>query len=222
MPPRRLIIDIETSGALLEDLDEGLRQGLLKKADTPEDIDKIRRETGLNPVTGEVIAIGTFDPDVQRGTVLYQAPGELQLTTEEEGMRYVSGSEAEILRAFWDEVRGVKTVVTFNGRGFDGPFLIIRSAVHRIKPTKDLMPNRYSDDHVDLFDRLSFFSATQRRFGLDIWCRALGIPSPKDAGICGAEVGDAFRAGTAPRHSQVLRPRHPRHGRAVRRLGEIH
>lgn len=194
MPPRRLVIDIETAGALLEDLDDGLRQGILKKAETPEDIDKIRAETGLSPLTAQVIAIGTYDPDARTGTVCYQAPGELPIPFEENGMRYISGSEADILRMFWDEVKGVRSIVTFNGRGFDGPFLIIRSAANRIRPTKDLMPNRYSDDHIDLFDRFSFFGATPRKHSLDMWCRALGIESPK-SGITGAEVGDYFRAG---------------------------
>jgi hypothetical protein len=56
------------------------------------------------------------------------------------------------------------------------------------------MPNRYSDAHIDLFDRLTFFGATQRRFGLDLWCRALGIESPKEE-ISGQDVGEMFGAG---------------------------
>ncbi len=56
------------------------------------------------------------------------------------------------------------------------------------------MPNRYSDEHIDLMDRLNFFGAVSRRFSLDIWCRTMGIPSPK-SDITGYEVTGLFRAG---------------------------
>lgn len=190
-----MVIDIETVGALLDDLDAGIRQCLLKKAETPEDIEKIGRETGLSPLTAQVVAIGTFDPDAKTGNVYYQSPGELPLPFDEDGMRYICGDEAAILRMFWDEVKSTRCIITFNGRGFDGPFLLVRSAMHRIKPTRNLMPNRYTDEHIDLFDRLSFYGSTSRRHGLDMWCRAMGITSPKVEGSSGADVGDMYRAG---------------------------
>ncbi|MDP1629431.1 MAG: ribonuclease H-like domain-containing protein, partial [bacterium] len=88
--------------------------------------------------------------------------------------------------------------ISFNGRAFDAPFLMIRSAIHRIKPTKDLMSNRYlrSQDfeakHVDLFDQLTFYGAMRRKGGLHLWCRAFGIKSPKAEGITGDDVGRLF------------------------------
>jgi hypothetical protein len=57
------------------------------------------------------------------------------------------------------------------------------------------MGNRYGSDHVDLMDRLSFFGATRRRYSLDIWCRTLGIHSPKEQGISGADVQRYFQDG---------------------------
>jgi hypothetical protein len=57
------------------------------------------------------------------------------------------------------------------------------------------MPNRYGDTHIDLFDQLSFFGATRRKFSLDMWCRTFGIKSPKSEGVTGYEVKDLYKAG---------------------------
>jgi hypothetical protein len=71
-----------------------------------------------------------------------------------------------------------------------------------MKPTKDLMPNRYAETHIDLLDQLTFFGASRRRFSLDMWCRTFGIKSPKAEGITGYEVKDLFKAG---RHLEIAR-----------------
>ncbi|MDI6729565.1 MAG: ribonuclease H-like domain-containing protein, partial [Thermodesulfovibrionales bacterium] len=90
--------------------------------------------------------------------------------------------------------------ITFNGRGFDCPFIMIRSAVNKIKPSRDLMPNRYNSAHIDLLDQLTFYGASKRRFSLDMWCKTFNIKSPKSANesgevITGYEVKDLFKSG---------------------------
>jgi hypothetical protein len=55
------------------------------------------------------------------------------------------------------------------------------------------MPNRYNDTHIDLLDQLTFYGAVRRRFSLDMWCRTLGIKSPKENGINGYDVKDLYR-----------------------------
>jgi predicted PolB exonuclease-like 3'-5' exonuclease len=85
--------------------------------------------------------------------------------------------------------------VTFNGRGFDGPFLMLRSAALGIPATKNLVGYRYSlRPHTDLLDVLSFFGAS-RKWTLDFACKALGIESPKEQGIDGYSVGPYYRSG---------------------------
>ena len=101
----------------------------------------------------------------------------------------------EILEKFWQLIASCGQIVTFNGRAFDCPFILIRSAVHRIKPTRDLLPNRYAASHIDLCDQLTFYGAMKRRFSLDMWCRTFGIKSSKDEGITGAGVKDFYEAG---------------------------
>ncbi|MBK7645092.1 MAG: hypothetical protein IPJ19_18955 [Planctomycetes bacterium] len=71
------------------------------------------------------------------------------------------GSEEQLLARFWELVgpskRGLPRLVTFNGRGYDGPVLTIRSAQLGLKPSRSLMGNRYSiAEHCDLSDIFSF------------------------------------------------------------------
>ena len=77
--------------------------------------------------------------------------------------------------------------------------MAVRSAVHKIKATKDLMSNRYLNSqkfgatHIDLFDQLTFYGAVRRKGGLHLWCRAFGITSPKAQGVTGDDVANLFK-----------------------------
>lgn len=189
----RLILDIETAGRELESLDEASRDYLLKWAETEKDVKEVADSLSFYPLTAEIIAIGLLNPDTNKGALYFQS-AETVAPFEEEGIRFETGTEKEIIGKFWDTVKSYNELVTFNGRGFDCPFILVRSAIHRLKPTKELMPNRYSGSHIDLFDRLSFFGASRRKFSLDMWCKAFGIQTPK-ADIKGHEVTGLFRQG---------------------------
>ena len=198
----RAVLDIETVGVPFEELDGPTQAYMLKNCSSPEEEQAARDSLGLYPVTGFVTAIGLLDPDTGKGAMYYQAPGQdPPLPTEEDGILYETGSEEEILRKFWQYVKGKGAIITYNGRGFDCPYLLVRSAVHKIKPTRELMPNRYGDAHIDLMDRLSFFGSVRRRFSLDMWCRTLGIDSPKEE-VHGGDVGRLFADG---RHLDIAR-----------------
>ncbi|MBI5100625.1 MAG: ribonuclease H-like domain-containing protein [Nitrospirae bacterium] len=191
----RVIFDIETAGQDFDSLEKPVQDYLLKWAGSDEERQEVRDSLSFYPQTGEIIAIGMFDPDDRKGTVFFQNNSDPLLPFEDEGITYESGTEDEIIKRFWDRIKACKQFITFNGRGFDCPFIMVRSAVHRIKPLRDLMPNRYGDVHIDLFDQLTFFGASRRKFSLDMWCRTFGIKSPKEEGITGAEVKDLYRSG---------------------------
>ena len=106
-----------------------------------------------------------------------------------------------MLRKFWELAERYQVFITFNGRAFDMPFLITRSAIKGVRPTKDLMRGRYlyqnNPDalHIDLAEQLSFYGATRRKGSLHLWSRAFGIPSPKSSGVTGDDVGPLFKRG---------------------------
>lgn len=202
----RVIFDIETAGYDFDSLEPEVRDYLTKWADSEEDRQAVKESLSFYPNTAEVVAIGMLNPDTSRGAVYYSCgsgrPEEAASggkepikEIEEEGIRYTPCTEKEILQHFWDVIVKYDSFVTFNGRAFDCPFILIRTAVHRLKPSRELMPNRYGSEHIDLMDRLMFFGATRKRFSMDMWCRTFGIKSPKSDGVTGYDVKDLFRAG---------------------------
>ncbi|MBF0505889.1 MAG: ribonuclease H-like domain-containing protein [Nitrospirae bacterium] len=190
----RIIFDIETCGTEFGSLDPAVQEYFLKGAVAEEEVIRVKEGLSLYPLTAEVITIGMLNPDTGKGAVYFQTPGDMLLPFEEEGILYECGTEKEILEKFWSAIRTYDQFITFNGRGFDCPFILIRSARHKIKPLRELMPNRYSGPHIDLFDQLSFFGTSRKRFSLDMWCRTFDIKSPKADGISGRDVKELFGA----------------------------
>ncbi len=191
----RIILDIETVGVDFESLEDSTKEYLLKWAETEEEEERVKESLSFYPVTGEVIAIGMLNPDSNKGAVYFQASGNMLLPFEENGIRFECGTEKEILEKFWQTIKSYDQFITFNGRAFDCPFIMIRSAVNRIKPLKDLLPNRYNSAHIDLLDQLTFYGASKRRFSLDMWCKTFDIKSPKSEGITGYDIKNLFQSG---------------------------
>jgi DNA polymerase elongation subunit (family B) len=191
----KIIVDIETVGFDFETYDAKSQGYLLKFAETEEEKEDVKKKLSLYPLTGEVVAIGLLNPDTMRGTVLFQDKNSKTPKLEEGEIIYESGNEAEILEKFWDIVKTYDQVITFNGRGFDAPFLMLRSAVNKVRATKNLMGYRYDyKEHCDLMEQLTFYGAV-RKFSLDFYAKAFGIKSPKSEGIDGSMVGDFYEKG---------------------------
>ena len=110
--------------------------------------------------------------------------------------------EAELLSQFWELVAKYNKVCTFNGRGFDVPFLYLRSAALNVPISrKDWLGYRFqTEPHCDLADQFTFynvggFGGAARRFNLDFYCKVFGIDSPKAEGVTGMDVNDLMAAG---------------------------
>ncbi len=190
----KLLFDIETVGFPLESFDEDQQKYLMRFAATEEEREEAKRKLNLNAPTAQVIAIGMMNPETLSGEVLYQAPEGEGSTTSDGDIEFRSGGEPDLLARFWDTVTRYDQFITFNGRSFDCPFLMLRSAMTGVKPSRNLLPNRYSHLHIDLLDQLTFYGAT-RKFSLDFYCKSFGIKSPKSNGITGLDLGDLYRAG---------------------------
>ena len=197
----RLIFDIETVGVEFDSLDSKSQELLLRFAETPEDIEAVKEGLGFSPLTGQVVAIGVLNPETAKGAVYFLDPEGESESREDGNVRYVPHkTEKDLLKSFWDAAAHYDQFITFNGRGFDAPYLMIRSAINKIKPAKNLMTYRYESEqygkiitHLDLLDRLTFFGAVRRKGGLHMWCRAFGIKSPKSEGISGEDVAQLFK-----------------------------
>jgi hypothetical protein len=147
----KLVLDIETAGALTPEMESFLceRIEVNKSLKDPEKItaDKeskkavIIEKAALKATRGKIIVIG------------------IQLCIGKEGFEKWSN------RDIFDEIDGLntlwecfarpefKTLITFNGFGFDLPYCIQRSMMLGIKVPANVRPlflSKYKDHHVDL------------------------------------------------------------------------
>ena len=187
-----VIFDIETLGFPLDSFDEVQQAYLLKSAETEEQRDLEIQRFALSALTGQIIAVAMINPDTMGGKVFYQSDVKEQFFSEDQKTEFISGDEKGILTNFWGMIQRYDQFITFNGRGFDCPFTMIRSAIHGLRPTRNLVPYRYDPSvHCDLLDQLTFYGAT-RKYNLDFYCKAFGITSPKSKGITGLDLGPLF------------------------------
>jgi DNA polymerase elongation subunit (family B) len=196
---KKLVIDIETVGTPWEEHDPYVREYLIKGMSEAE-AEEEKRRGALSPFTGHIVAIGVVNAETGRSCAMYEVPGQTELITRRDGNRtLISGSEKLILQKFWEFLGKDDRFISFNGRQFDGPFLMIRSAIHGIVPRRDLVGYRYRfHPNCDLREALNFsgtINPRQMRFNLDLACKAFGVTSSKSDGMDGRSVETLFRAG---------------------------
>lgn len=199
----KLVFDIETSGLPVDTFDEAQQEYLFR--DAAKLSDEAARETrraeiqqlfSLWPLTARVVCIAMLNAETLRGQVLFTADDFEENAAEGGPVEFVPCvDEVELLTAFWDVARHYDGIVTFNGRGFDVPFIYLRSAVLNVPISrKDWLGYRYAfEPHCDLAEQLTFYGVSgrdgaARRFNLDFYCKAFGIESPKSHGVTGMDV----------------------------------
>jgi len=189
--------DIEVAGFPWDEVDEITRGYLLKRARDEREREAVPERMALYPGLGHVIAIGLWNLEAERGLILLKGDAEEQREWEKvPNSDIFRGDETALLTKFWDIVSRKKArLVSFNGRYYDGPILMIRSAQLGVSPSMNLVTNRYQiDRHCDLMEVFSFMGAWRERYSLDYWCRRFDVESPKGS-IDGSQVGRAYREG---------------------------
>ncbi|MFO1461493.1 MAG: ribonuclease H-like domain-containing protein [Verrucomicrobiota bacterium] len=210
-----LVFDIETSALGLEHFDEAQQEYLFRDASRLSDPDEqarrraeITQQFSLWPLTAQVVCIAMVNADSGKGQVLYQSDDFEEEEDVSSGVEFAPQvDEAELLTAFWDVARRYDQIVTFNGRGFDVPFLYLRSALLNVPISrKDWLGYRYqTEPHCDLAEQFTFYNVSgrdgaARKFNLDFYCKAFGIPSPKAQGVTGMDVPSLLAEG---RHREI-------------------
>lgn len=205
-----LVFDIETSALPASNLDEGTLEYLFRPAEResePELKEKKQREIeqqfALWPFTAEVVCIAMLNTESLKGQVLFVADDFEENQAEQSNISFVPfPDELELLTRFWEIVQHYETIITFNGRAFDVPFLYLRSAHLDIPISrKDWLGYRFqTQPHCDLADQLTFYNVSgrdgaARKFNLDFYCKMFGIDSPKAHGITGFDVSQFIAEG---------------------------
>jgi DNA polymerase elongation subunit (family B) len=205
----KLIFDIETSGLPLENFDDVQQEYLLRDAEKLPELERaarreeIQRQFSLWPLTAQVVCIAMLNAETCRGQVLFLAEDFEENSDEAGPVEFVPcADEVELLTAFWDVARHYDSIVTFNGRGFDVPFIYLRSAVLNVPISrKDWLGYRYqTEPHCDLAEQLTFYNVSgrdgaARKFNLDFYCKSFGIESPKAHGVTGMDVNRLMAEG---------------------------
>ena len=209
-----LVFDIETSALPNDSFDEAQQEYLFREAlKLPDEAARQARQAdicqqfSLWPLTARVVCIAMLNSDTSRGQVLFLAE-DLETESDAGPVEFVPcPDEVELLTAFWDVARHYETIVTFNGRSFDVPFVYLRSALLNVPISrKDWLGYRFqTEPHCDLAEQLTFYGVSgregaARRFNLDFYCKAFRIDSPKSHGVTGLDVPDLIAAG---RHREV-------------------
>ena len=195
--PQPIAFDIEVAGFPWEEVDEITRGYLLQRAKTEEDRASQPERTALYPGLGKIIAIGMWNLEKDRGLCLLEGKhAEQQEWKRVPNSDVFRGSETEVIERFWEVVdRKRPRLVSFNGRYYDGPILMLRSAQLGLAPSLNLCGNRFNlTTHLDLTEVLSFHGSWREQYKLDYWCRRFDIESPKGS-IDGSQVGRAYRDG---------------------------
>jgi len=204
-----LVFDIETSALPIEHFDETQQEYLFRELQKlPDEVERerrrveIERQFNLWPLTAQVVCIAMLNTESLRGQVLFTAD-DYEDDVEGGSVEFVPcADEVELLSAFWDAAKHYQSVVTFNGRGFDVPFLYLRSALLNVPISrKDWLGYRFATDpHCDLAEQFTFYNVSGRegaakRFNLDFYCKAFGIESPKSHGVTGMDVSNLLAEG---------------------------
>lgn len=213
-----LAFDLETAGVNYSELDEAQQEYLVRGATTEAEKNKKIDEMGLSPITARIVTIGlqlyeevkTEDKTeyviVKNAALAYNPAFDGTENNEKEvvdGITYYYASEKGIIETFWKTIDKYKncTLISFNGRNFDAPFLMLRSAILQVQPTRNLMEGTKFNygQHIDLLDELTFFTqafyGATRRFNFDYYARVFGLESPKSQGVDGSKVKTLFEQG---------------------------
>ncbi len=205
----KLVFDIETSALPVENFDEAQQEYLFREANKiPDEAQRSIRHGeilqlfNLWPLTARAVCLAMLNAETSRGQVLFIAEDFEAEAGEGSEVEFIPCvDEAELLTSFWDVATHYEGVVTFNGRGFDVPFIYLRSALLNVPISrKDWLGYRFqTEPHCDLAEQLTFYGSGRdgagRRFNLDFYCKAFGIDSPKGQGVSGLDVNRLMAEG---------------------------
>jgi predicted PolB exonuclease-like 3'-5' exonuclease len=141
------------------------------------------KDATFSPRTSQIIAIGLYDDNAE--------PDERAQVLTTDGY-----SEGAIIHNALVNVAAAARLVTFNGLGFDLPFLLTRAAVLGLHipflPSKYL--RRYTTiPHTDLFAVLANYGPARKGDSLHGWARAFSLPI--DDQHSGADIAALHAAG---------------------------
>ena len=190
-----VVFDIETVPFLtIRDIPESVAEKVEEKGEAEGwDVDKVM---SLSPIYGKIISIAFVDADNPEISLVTIVPHEQKLFGCDLGEPFIAvNSEKILLSYFWRIASISQRLITFNGRRFDIPFIIVRSVINEVPIEVDLLGSRFDQTkHFDVYEFISCFGAMRGPHSLDACCFGFGIDSPKKS-FDGEKVKEAYFKG---------------------------
>jgi len=141
-----------------------------------------------------------LDPNFARICVIgYARRADGEVSTSDHHLEEATDeAEREMLSAFWEKAKMSGRIVTFNGAGFDIPFLMRRSWLLGVKPTRTFETVAWKcatgeANHIDV--RLVLSGGDMKAKGsMDLYGK-LKLGHGKTDGMDGSQVWDYWQAG---------------------------
>jgi len=214
-----LSFDIETTPIDWNKMSSSQQDYWLRGAKDADEVEKRMNERALTPMTAHIVCIACLIMKRQNNEWVEEKKGvlttdpklDIESTSEESyeemlvnNVKMIVSSENKVLKNFWNLISYYKniTLISFNGRNFDIPFIMLRSACQKIRPLRNLMAGTKFNypNHIDLIDELTFFTPTSspaatKRFNFDFYAHSFGITSPKEQGVNGSMISDLYSEG---------------------------
>ena len=198
-----LVFDLEVAAHDFEThFDQDMKDYLLQYAKDDEMKERMIRDLVFNSFTSELVAISMWDLNDEKGCVLVNCEKEPVLQPAREAMTFVQGTEKEIVEQFWKIIaaKNYNLFITFNGREFDCPYIMLKSFELNVKPTFNLMQGSdftFRDYHIDLLKEFTFNrhspTGARRKYSLDFYCKRLGVKAPKGEGVSGEMITELYK-----------------------------
>ena len=209
---RFLIFDIETGPIDWDNFSDSQKEYWLRGTTNEQEVESRMFMRSLTPLTGRILCIGLMVVEkdemgwnvIKKGVLSLnpQDTETTEITTENlaNDVKMQLSNEKKIIEDFWKILQYYKqpTIITFNGRTFDVPFVMLRSAIHRIRPPFNLMAGTKFNypNHIDLIDEFTYYAGSQwgatKKFNFDFYAHSFGIVSPKAQGVDGSKVHNMF------------------------------
>lgn len=195
-----LVTDIETipNMDVVDLMPEPKAHGGLKDpVKIAADIEKKKAEAvdkmGLDPNFGRICVIGYAVRDGQR-----RDRPEGILTSDHHLAEATDDAEKELLAAFWEKAKSHGRIATFNGAGFDIPFIMRRSWLLGVEPTRTFETVAWKcatgeANHIDVRLVLSG-GDTKAKGTMDLYGK-LKLGCGKTEDMDGSQVWDYWQAG---------------------------
>lgn len=174
-------VGIETASDYLEPIEapSNYKDPAKIEAYIAEATAKAVERCGLDPDLCRIVALGAGDVEGNDAVIICR---------DEE-------AEASALAAFWKRATNTigvtRTLVSFNGFGYDLPVLMRRSQYLGVEyPVLNL--DRYRSPHVDLMQKLTFNGAIKPH-SLKFYAARFGMPIQDD--VSGSQIADLVKAG---------------------------